>query len=225
MAMLCVLSDFDVGQLNDQRPANSSQLWTFDGVRAISQSIQAYLDACAAGQNDSLPEFDRKLLVASFATPALDLAHLQPDSYDPQVKACLTGRQWGRIGMPMLCHRYDRPVGCMWVNTKCYAGLSAGRVQHILNSPRGCDCIDVAYKISGHLLTTEPSLLPTSNAQAMDRLGAKHRLGSAPIAFTDEARSAILGALRDPVQTMLALPRCTNSHLRAITLAAQPPVP
>ena len=76
---------------------------------------------------------------------------------------------------------YDTPIGRRWHNVKRYALMTSDELNRLRAEPCGCGAVsgeftsDALTPGTSHLLTTDPTVLPTPNLQRVCQMGSKYR--------------------------------------------------
>lgn len=111
--VLSVLSDFNLQCLSDFRPCGATARWSSDHAYFV-----LCLCVCALGLSSNTgfawpagTVSKSKTFVTSFASPALDIAHMQAVLRQPALTICLPDSVWQRIGVPPLFYKYGIPIG------------------------------------------------------------------------------------------------------------------
>lgn len=191
------LQQFSIRELNLLRPQQgpTAAVWDDTNLPLVTQCVQSYLECHQHFDATGEPLSDR-LIVADLSTPALDLVRVNavlpacqpfiPDACQPDA---------GKL----LVFSYSPPFGDLCINARRYAHLPTAVIDAICTGPGGCSTIPAAVKQDGHLLTSDPAVLPTPNLQTLARMGKKYRFSPYPGEYTQQSRHEIMAELKGPI--------------------------
>ena len=178
--------------------------WSADFLNTVTKGITAYFECVTRKNAAHDSRTDRKLLVVKFTSAGLDKASLGRILNEPEIVACIPSEYRKLIGKPLVCYKYSMPIGKLWHNTKHYANMSQAELERIRDTPCDCASISACHKICGHLLTSDPGILPRDNDCKLAHiceLGAKFRPNSAQGVFDSNTKLEIAQSLKGAVDT------------------------
>ena len=176
-----VLNNFTTEHLNRCRPDGAQTAWCFDDVQFMDFCLVSATELHAPGAPRPTQTAARRLLIVPFHNTVLDKARLNAILHSEAVQQCIAPRHKDLVGDCMVAYRYDTPIGRRWHNVKRHALMTSDDLNRLRTEPCGCGAVSGEFKSdaltpgTSHLLTTDPTVLPTPNLWRVCQMGSKYR--------------------------------------------------